>query len=181
MSSEQIQNNPADQTHKPTVGEKVSGTVETLVGKVTKNEQKILEGETKKTGQPAAGTQAHSRSSSRPHSRPISRPAQTVPTGAAYGSGPSDVPLTSELGPRDFIPPQHGTGTTSLDPILSDGSVAPRVGQNPLPGNLPVDTFPADGNTNAVNPLTAGGPGVGEELAKGTGSGTHVREHEGGI
>ncbi|WRT68090.1 uncharacterized protein IL334_005065 [Kwoniella shivajii] len=37
--------------HKPTIGEKLSGRMEEVVGKITKDEQKVIEGEAKRTGQ----------------------------------------------------------------------------------------------------------------------------------
>ncbi|WWC62898.1 uncharacterized protein I303_105496 [Kwoniella dejecticola CBS 10117] len=40
------------ETHEPSMGEKISGQVEQVVGKMTNNPDKILEGESKKTGQP---------------------------------------------------------------------------------------------------------------------------------
>jgi len=44
--------------HKPTVGEKLSGTAEKLVGKLTSNPAKVAEGEAKATGQPLSGAAA---------------------------------------------------------------------------------------------------------------------------
>lgn len=47
-------NVPPGGDHKPSVGEKISGTLDTITGKLTKNPDKVAEGEAKKRGDTAA-------------------------------------------------------------------------------------------------------------------------------
>ncbi|KAI9634832.1 uncharacterized protein MKK02DRAFT_27968 [Dioszegia hungarica] len=104
----------ADLPHKPTVGEKISGTVNFLIGKATNtnNPIKVAEGEAEKTGEPLHG--GHAGASEAIHGN---KHASGLTESNIHGSGLTGNNHNSNSGVLGGNHNSHtGTGLTGSDP-----------------------------------------------------------------